>query len=60
MGSFVSSSVDGSKKYSQFGQVHMKDPTKFFQKWYSLRLLLSQQKILTSSIFKDQQLSNYY
>ena len=31
-------------KNSRFGQMHMKNPTEFFQEWYALGLLLSQQK----------------
>ena len=37
-------SADGSKNKSQFGQIHMKNPNEFFQDWYTLWLLLSQQK----------------
>ena len=32
------------KKKKRFGQMHMKNLTEFFQEWYALGLLLSQQK----------------
>ena len=53
-------SDDGIKKQSQFGQLHMKDSTEFIQKLYSLWLLLSQQKILKPSFFKDRHLAKYH
>ena len=45
-------------KYTYF-EIHMKNPTEFFQEWYALMLLLSQQKILKPIIFKGRHLADY-